>query len=149
IIVNGVEQTRGDPAQRLEQLQPGQQVRVLIRPGNARLDIRATKDTPTGLLEGLALAMVLVLGTYSGWHEGAYGAAEADTRRRNLPLALILGTGAVLLLYVLVNAAYLVGLGYEGAAGAPTVAADVLGLLPWGYGEQAMALLVMVSALGG
>ena len=149
IIVNGVEQTQRNPAERLEKVQPGQQVRVLVRPGNARLDIRATKDTPTSLLEGLALAMILILWTYSGWHEGAYVAAEVENRRRNLPLALILGTGAVLLIYLLVNAAYLVGLGYEGAAGAPTVAADVLGLLPWGYGEQAMALLVMVSALGG
>jgi amino acid transporter len=93
--------------------------------------------------------MILVLWTYAGWHEGAYVAAEVENRRRNLPLALILGTGAVLLLYLLINAAYAVGLGYEWAAGAPTVATEILGLLPRGFGgEQAMAVLFMVSALG-
>jgi APA family basic amino acid/polyamine antiporter len=149
IIVDGVERTRLDFAKQLEAFKPGQQVRVLVRPDGPRLDIRATTEAAPSLLGGLALAMIFILWTYSGWHEGAYVAAEVENRRRNLPLALLLGTGAVVLIYLLVNAAYLVGLGYEGAAGTPTVAADVLGLLPWGYGEQAMALLVMVSALGG
>jgi amino acid transporter len=149
IIIDGVERTKLDFEKRMEAFKPGQQVRVLVRPDGSRLDIRATTEAAPAFLGGLALAMIFILWTYSGWHEGAYVAAEVENRRRNLPLALILGTGAVVLLYLLVNAAYLVGLGYEGAAGTPTVAADVLGLLPWGYGEQAMALLVMVSALGG
>jgi amino acid transporter len=151
IVADGVERSERDFAKWLKALKPEQQVqvRVLVRPGSPRLDIRATAGAPTTLLGGLALAMVFILWTYSGWHEGAYVAAEVENRRRNLPLALLLGTGAVTLIYLLVNAAYLVGLGYEGAAGAPTVAADILGLLPWGYSEQAMALLVMVSALGG
>jgi amino acid transporter len=149
IVVDGVERTERDFGRRLEALRPGQRVRVLVRPDSPRLDIRAATESSQGVLGGLALAMIFILWTYSGWHEGAYVAAEVENRRRNLPLALILGTGAVMLVYLVVNAAYLVGLGYEGAAGAPTVAADVLGLLPWGYSEQVMALLVMVSALGG
>src|SRR5262249_49281328 len=75
-------------------------------------------------------------------------ATEVENRRRNLPLALLLGTGAVMGIYLLVNLAYLLGLGYEAAAASRTVAADLLKLMPWGSGEGAMAVLVMVSALG-
>jgi amino acid transporter len=127
-------------------LQPGTNARVLIPEGSgAAVRVRATTGTPLG---ALALALIAVLWTYAGWHEGAYVAAEVRNRRRNLPLALILGTGAVMVLYLLVNAAYLIGLGYETAADSPVVAADVLKLLPWQYGEQAMCLLVMLSSLG-
>jgi amino acid transporter len=148
VVVDGTVRTEGGLDERLAVLKPGQQVRVLTRPGNPQPDIRATTSAPVTRLAGLALAMILVLWTYAGWHEGAYVAAEVEHRRRNLPLALILGTGVVLLLYLLINLAYAVGLGYEWAAGAPTVAADVLGLLPWGSAEQTMAVLFMVSALG-
>jgi basic amino acid/polyamine antiporter, APA family len=133
---------------RLAELRPGLQVTVVTSPGQAGVEKVRVRASSTSGLAALALALVLVLWTYSGWHEGAYVAAEVENRRRNLPLALILGTGAVILLYLLVNLAYLTGLGYEAAADSSTVAADVLGLLPWTYGEQAMALLVMVSALG-
>src|SRR5262249_26823865 len=100
--------------------------------------------TPRGDFDlgGFALALIFVLWTYSGWHEGAYVAAEVRARRRNLPLALLVSTGIVMVLYVLVNAAYLVGLGYERAAMA--TAGDLLRPLLGEYGK----VLVMVSALG-
>ncbi len=124
------------------------EVKVLLDPADpGRGAVRVKASTSTGLA-ALALALILVLWTYSGWHEGAYVAAEVEDRRRNLPLALLLGTGAVAAIYLLVNVAYVVGLGYEAAADSQTVAADVLGLLPWQWGEQAMAVLVMISALG-
>jgi amino acid transporter len=91
--------------------------------------------------------MILVLWTYSGWHEAAYVAAEVKDRRRNLPRALLLGTTAVTVIYLLVNMAYLLGLGFEGARSG-TLAVDLVGQLWPAQGEQMMALLVSVSALG-
>jgi amino acid transporter len=130
----------------LADLPAGAAVKVIVpAAGGAALRVNATNTSAFG---ALALALIMVLWTYAGWHEAAYVAAEVQNRRRNLPLALIVGTGAVLVLYLLVNVAYLVGLGYEGAADSRMVAADVLKLLPWRYGEQAMCLLVMLSALG-
>jgi basic amino acid/polyamine antiporter, APA family len=91
--------------------------------------------------------MILVLWTYAGWHEAAYVAAEVKDRRRNLPRALLLGTAGVTLIYLLVNAAYLLGLGFAGAR-SRTLAADLLGSAWPGQGERVMAVLVCVSALG-
>jgi amino acid transporter len=136
---------------RAEDLTPGLAVKALVDPrtpeaGATRL-IAASSAGATGLA-ALAVALIFVLWTYSGWHEGAYVAAEVENQRRNLPRALLLGTGAVTVLYLLVNAAYAFGLGYESAADTQRVGADVLGLLPWSEGRRAMALLVVVSALG-
>jgi basic amino acid/polyamine antiporter, APA family len=109
------------------------------------LQIKATRH---GVFGALSLALVFVLWTYAGWHEGGYIAAEVRNRRRNLPWALLLGTAAVIAIYLLVNVAYLVGLGYEGAADSQEVAADVLALVPGGFGEPAICVLILISALG-
>ncbi len=147
ITLNGSDRRAGDLLQPSD-LTPGVTVKALVDPAAPEAGaVRVKATTATGL-GALALALIFVLWTYSGWHEGAYVAAEVENRRRNLPLALLLGTGAVSVLYLLVNAAYWAGLGYEAAADSPRVAANVLGLLPWGRGRQAMALLVVVSALG-
>jgi amino acid transporter len=97
----------------------------------------------------IVLIMAQVLWTYSGWQEAAYVVAEVKDRRRNIARALLWGTAAVTVIYVVVNAAYLYGLGFPAihARGDP-IAAKVLALALPGYGARAMAVLVIVSALG-
>jgi amino acid transporter len=96
----------------------------------------------------LPFALVLVFLAYGGWNDAAFVTAELRNPRRNIPLALILGTVGVTLIYVLVNTAYLVALGFEGVQKSTGVAADVLALPLKQWGSRAMCLLVMVSALG-
>ena len=74
---------------------------------------------------GFGLAMVFVLYAYGGWNDSAFVAAEVRHRHRNMPLALLLGTGGITVIYLLVNAAFLWGLGFEGVASFPAPAADV------------------------
>jgi APA family basic amino acid/polyamine antiporter len=53
------------------------------------------------------LALIPVMFTYSGWNAAAYVAEEIKNPGRNVPLALGLGTGAVIVIYVLLNLVYL------------------------------------------
>jgi len=53
------------------------------------------------------LSLVLVMFTYSGWNAAAYMAEEVREPGRNLPLALALGTAAVIVIYLLLNVLYL------------------------------------------
>src|SRR5262245_29139571 len=94
-----------------------------------------------------AVAMINILWAYSGWHEAAYVAAEVKDGRRNIPLALLMGTLAVTIIYLLVNVAYLWGAGMQVAEG-QILAADVIGLAWPGAGRQAITLLIVISALG-
>jgi APA family basic amino acid/polyamine antiporter len=70
----------------------------------------------TPLLRGLAILMA-VGGALTGslfasdaWNNVTFTAGEVRNPRRTLPLSLALGTGMVILLYVLANVAYLVAL---------------------------------------
>jgi APA family basic amino acid/polyamine antiporter len=69
----------------------------------ANLTGSAGAVTSTGYLS----ALVLVMFTYSGWNAAAYMAEEVRNPGRNLPLALALGTAAVVIIYLLINALYL------------------------------------------
>lgn len=54
--------------------------------------------------------MIAVIFTYSGWFASAYIGSEIRNPQRNLPLSLILGTFAVIVLYTLINIMYLYAL---------------------------------------
>jgi APA family basic amino acid/polyamine antiporter len=53
------------------------------------------------------LALIPVMFTYSGWNAAAYLAEETRSPGRNVPLALGLGTLAVIVIYALLNLLYL------------------------------------------
>ncbi|MCX5767357.1 MAG: amino acid permease [Gemmatimonadetes bacterium] len=57
------------------------------------------------------------------WHSPTFAAAEVQNPQRNLPLAMLLGTGMVMLLYVLTNVGYLSVLPIHGVADGATVMA--------------------------
>lgn len=108
----------------------------------------AAWDKTLPIDKGIGVALILVFYAYGGWNDAAFVAAEVRDKR-DLPRALLLGTGAITLIYLAVNAAYLLGLGFEGARQFRPVAADVLRATPLGeWGFKAMAVLVMVAALG-
>jgi amino acid transporter len=65
-----------------------------------------------------------------------------------MPRALIGGTLLITALYVLVNIAFVHGLGFAGLRSSRAPAADVFGLWLGARGAMGMSLLVMVSALG-
>ncbi len=96
---------------------------------------------------GIGSALVFVLFTYGGWNDAAYISAEVRHPERNMVRALLVSIGIVTLLYVLVNFAYLKGLGYDAMARSDAVAADLL-KASWGAaGEKLISVMVAVAAL--
>jgi APA family basic amino acid/polyamine antiporter len=76
-----------------------------------------------GTLTILAVAQVGSLFSSDAWNNITFTAAEVKNPKRNLPLALALGTGAVTLLYVLANVVYLCALPLHGDAHGATIVA--------------------------
>jgi APA family basic amino acid/polyamine antiporter len=66
-------------------------------------------------------ALVGSLFSSDAWNNVTFAAAEVQNPRRNLPLALVLGTGLVTVLYVLANVGYLTVLPLHGTAEGATV----------------------------
>ena len=59
------------------------------------------------VMSGWLFALIPVMFTYSGWNAAAYMAEEIKNPGRNVPLALGLGTIAVIAIYLLLNTLYL------------------------------------------
>src|SRR5213079_2490479 len=70
------------------------------------------------------LALVSVLWAYDGWGDLSFVGGEVRDPERNLPRALVMGTAAIIAIYLLVNAAYLYLLPLGQMARSPLVAAD-------------------------
>lgn len=104
---------------------------------------------PMRQVGSLPLAMILVMFAYGGWADMSFVAAEVRDPARSIFRALLLGTVAVVLIYVLVNQAFLHVLGTEGLAASQAVAAQVLQMRFGPRGAQAISLLIVVSCLGG
>ena len=110
----------------------------------------ATQPIPgagAGPRPGVGLALVFVLLTYGGWNEAAYISSEMRGRRRNLARALLWGIGIITAIYILVNLAYLRGLGLAGMAASEAVAADLMRRWLGPAGAQLVSVLVAVSAI--
>jgi APA family basic amino acid/polyamine antiporter len=95
------------------------------------------------------LALVSVLWAYDGWADVSFVSGEVRNPQRNLPLALVLGTASVVVIYLLVNAAYLYLLPIGAMARSKLVAADAAQLLVGQLGVGLVAVVVMVSTFGG
>ena len=106
----------------------------------------AAGGAPVALAFGAALIPILF--AYGGWQNANYIAEEIENPRRNLPLSLLAGTTAVVIIYVLVNAVYLRALGLEGLAATRTPASDAAAGLFGGWGDIFVTASIAISTFG-
>ncbi|GLQ95609.1 APC family permease [Dyella mobilis] len=93
-------------------------------------------------------ALLPVLFAYGGFHYLNDMAGEVRDPQRTLPRALALGMTGVVLCYLLVNVAYLVGLGHAGLASSIAPAADVMSRVFGSHGAMIMAIGIACSTFG-
>jgi basic amino acid/polyamine antiporter, APA family len=94
------------------------------------------------------MALVFVLLSYGGWNEAAYISAEIARPRRNMVRSLLWSIGIITAIYLLVNLAYLRGLGVAGMANSEAVGADLLRRTVGEPGAVVISLLVVLATLG-
>jgi APA family basic amino acid/polyamine antiporter len=107
---------------------------------------RADHTSSVALAFGAALIPILF--AYGGWQSANYVAEEMRDPERHLPRSLIIGTLAVVAIYVLVNIAYLRALGLEGLAATMTPAADAAARWLGPSGERFVAAAIAISTFG-
>jgi len=114
-----------------------------------------------GMLTVVAAAQVGSLFSADAWNNVTFTAGEVRNPQRNLPLALALGTGAVILLYVLANFVYLSVLPLAGDPNGASilargiqyakedrVATAVMQQVSGPMGAQIMAFAILISTFG-
>ena len=103
------------------------------------------------LASGFGLAMIGVLWAYEGWQYVTFSAGETVNAQRNFPSALLIGSSALIGIYLLANLAYIAALGPARAAQTNSIAvaavSDVAG--PWAAKLVALPILIDLQCRNG
>jgi len=126
---------------------------ITLGSGGAASASRAfTAPVSAGLLSGAGVALLGVLWAYEGWINVTNSAGEALDPQRTFARGILIGTAALVVLYVLANIGYLAALGPEGVAGSQRVAADTVralfGPVPAKFVSAAVLVSVFSAANG-
>jgi APA family basic amino acid/polyamine antiporter len=111
-------------------------------------ETRAVVAGPSSALIAFGAAMVPILFTYGGWQNVNYIGEEIENPKRNLPVALLAGTVAVVVIYVAANVVYLRAMGLNGLAAAAAPAADAAGRMFGAWGNVFMSSAIAISTFG-
>ena len=104
----------------------------------------AVVPSPGGMA-GFFTALVAALWAYDGWNNVSMVSSEIRNPQRSLPLALVYGTAAVVLIYLATNAAYFHVLSGAAVAGTDRVAATMMRVRLGGWGADAVSVAAMIS----
>ncbi|AGA25391.1 APC family permease [Singulisphaera acidiphila] len=117
-------------------------------PGKVQAGFRATGGVALAML--LGRAMIGPLFSQSAWNNVTFTGGEIRNPGRNLPRALILGCGTVIVLYLLANIAYILTLPLDQIQGAPQdrVGTAVMHAVFGRAGTVAMAVAILISTFG-
>jgi APA family basic amino acid/polyamine antiporter len=105
--------------------------------------------TTTAVEPGLyGLALISVLWAYDGFADLSFASGEVKDPQRNLPRAIIIGTLAIIVIYVAANVAYLYMNPIEKVQGSRLVAADTMSAMFGQVGASFISVVVMISTFG-
>lgn len=100
------------------------------------------------LLAGIMAALSGAFFAYDGWVNITFVAGEVKQPQKNIPRSLFIGVLTCIVIYVLVNQAYLYVMPVEQIAGSTLVAADAMSI-SWGTtGGAIIAALIVICTLG-
>ena len=105
----------------------------------------ATQPAAPLTIAGFFAALVAALWAYDGWNNVSMVSSEVRDPQRNLPLALIGGTTAVIAIYLLTNAAYFHVLSATEVGSSTRVAAEMMRRVMGSPGAGAVSLAAMIS----
>jgi APA family basic amino acid/polyamine antiporter len=105
----------------------------------------STSVPVAGGLAGFFAALVAALWAYDGWNNVSMVASEIKEPQKNLPRALIYGSGLVVVIYLLTNIAYFLVLTAGEVAASDRVAAVMMQKVLGPAGAGAVSLAAMLS----
>ncbi len=113
--------------------------------GHGTVSNFSTSIAAPGGIAGFFAALVAALWAYDGWNNVSMVSSEVRNPQRNLPLALIIGTLAVVVIYLLTNLAYFYVLPADAVASTTRVAGEMMRRILGAPGAGAVSIAAMIS----
>jgi basic amino acid/polyamine antiporter, APA family len=117
---------------------------LLLTLGSLHMPAAAAAIQPRSFLR----ALVAGLFAFGGWHMVTYAAEETRDAERTIPRALMLGSAVVVVIYLLLNAAYLLVLPLDTVLKSTHIAFDATSATAGAGTASAISVLVLVSSFG-
>lgn len=96
-------------------------------------------------LTALGAAMIGVLWAYEGWQYMTFSAGEVLDPQKNFARGIIVGTAALLGIYLLANVAYVAALGLQRSAASDRIAAEAVAAIFGPGAGKLIALAILIS----
>ncbi len=94
---------------------------------------------------GVGLSIISVLWAYEGWQYVTFVAGEAKDPQRSIPRAIVWGTVALILIYLIANVGYLAALGASRMAASDRVAGEAIAQVMGSAAGYLIASAIIVS----
>lgn len=105
-------------------------------------------STTSNMISLFGLAIAGAFWAYDGWNNLTFVSGEIKQPQRNVPLGLLYGTLIVVIIYMLINVAYLYVLPIEKMAESPLVAATAAEYVFGSNGAILISIAVIISTFG-
>jgi len=105
-------------------------------------------ETSANLAALIGLSLSGAFWAYDGWNNVTFISGEVKNPQRNIPLSLLYGTLIVIIVYVLINIAYLYVMPIEEIANSPLVAAAAAEKIFGKNGGSIISIAVIISTFG-
>jgi APA family basic amino acid/polyamine antiporter len=120
-------------------------VLLLLGRGLSGVSLGVARMEGNSLVSGVGFAMIGVLWAYEGWQYVTFSAGETINAQRNFPRALLIGSAALIGIYLLANLAYLAALGPVRAAQTDSVAAAAVTAVAGSSASKLVAAAILIS----
>ena len=95
-----------------------------------------------GVIIGFFKSLQMVLGSYDGWNAGCFFAEEDENPGKNIPKSLYTGAIIVIVIYVVINMAFLHVLPVSALANSPLAASDVAKAV---FGNKGAIIVIIIA----
>jgi len=113
--------------------------------GGATASRAFTVPISGSVLSGAGVGLLGVLWAYEGWVNVTNSAGEARDPQRTFARGIVIGTAALVAIYLVANLGYLAALGPDRVAGTQRVAADAVRVLYGPFAAKLIGAAVLVS----
>lgn len=120
----------------------------LIHEGDVQFSLIPFSPENSPLLTSLGSGIVATMFAYDGWIHVGNIAGEMKNPKKDLPKAIVIGLSGVMIIYLLINVAYLFVMPAALLAATATPAADVANIVFGNFGGKFVTIGILVSVFG-
>lgn len=106
------------------------------------------KPADWNFIQAFGIALISIFFTFGGYQQTVNFGADVHDPKKNIPRAIFTGVGIVIVLYVLINIAYVQVLGFEHVQQSKLIARDLAIALFGSTGGTIISIVLFTSVLG-